>query len=134
MRIRTSPKTFYTHDLLRHQRKVAISVLQTYAEILGVIGSISASDCSTITGGQGAQYSTNGKDFPMVDFACDVWLSAKKTLESSEFEFFKRQWHDKPIDLSVQDDVFMYTLEKLGRTFLGRGMYPVSSYFAVVKK
>jgi hypothetical protein len=111
-------------------------VMEAYNAARSLMGQAGAMDFTKITGGKGAQYNPSaGQDnFRMIDFTVYVLQVVKELLDTQEMQFFEEKLQDSDLDIPVQSEEFLRMQERLGRAFMGRGLYPVRRYFAVVKK
>lgn len=132
-RNRKREKKFYRPDIKRRQRAAFATVVTAYNDVRSIVGQAGSKDYSKITGGQGAQYNTDDRFFILIDFCVDVEKVVRDVLDTHQQHFFHTQIRDKDLDLRVQSEDFMRFQEILGRTFIGRGLFPLNKYFRSLK-
>lgn len=116
------------------RRRAFLTVINQFNDIRSVLGQAGCVDYSRLSGGKGPIYATDrGKAFRLIDFTIDVRNILERNLTAEELSFVKATLYDKEIDLTVQSEAFMKLQERIGRLFIGRGLYPVSKYFNEVK-
>jgi hypothetical protein len=134
-RPRKNVKKFYTRDIRQMERSTFIHVIEAYENIKATLGNAQAIDYSRITGGQGAQFSTdNSKSLALLDFCIDVENTIKNNLTPEEHTFVLDNLAGCELPLKVETEFSMAIQEKLGRLFYARGMYPIRKYFVTVKR
>jgi hypothetical protein len=133
---RKHPKTAYTPDLRRYEREAFAAVIDAYNQIKSTLGSEQAFDYSRMNNGaQAAQYCPEKKHagFAFIDYVVDVENAIKYALSEVEAQLLLRDTVKYAEELN-KTVARMEQEEKLGRVFTGRGLFPVRSYFIVVKK
>ena len=121
----------------RHrQREAFVAVMDSFNSIRAVLGQIQAMDYSKMTEGSGAQYGTTDRTHQVIDYQVDVMSAVEASLTPAQLVFFNERLKDQDLEevLLVQDTAFMDLQEKLGRIFIARELFPVTSYFKVVKQ
>lgn len=117
------------------QRQTFAAVMDAYDNIKSVLGNAQAIDYSRMTGGQGAQFSTdNAKGLALLDYTIDVERTIKNTLNAPELKYYLDNLVGQSFPLKVDTEESMAIQEKLGRMFYARGMYPVRKYFVTIKR
>ena len=128
-------KSTYTRERHTAQRRAFYEVMNTYNQIKESMGQAQALDYARITGGMGAQYSHNDHGFRLIDFVVDVESTLAKELSPSERELIAASFFGVgDADLPVKTEEIMRLMEKGGRLFNARGLYPVREYFTVIKQ
>lgn len=134
-RERSANRVNYSREYQRQFVYACRKVVDRCNDIRSVLGQVEAFDYSRLKdSGEGAQYAPHG-GFPFLEFTVDVLNVARNVLSPQEFAFFTRHMYDNhDLDYTRCTDDEMRLQEKLGRAFMGRGLYPVSAYFRVIKR
>lgn len=124
-----------TVELRQMERYTCAQIMHTYDTIKSVMGNAQAIDYSRITEGQGPQFSTDtNKGLALLDFCIDVENTIKSVLTPEEQKFFLDNYSGHDLPIPVDTEFGMAIQEQLGRSFYGRGMYPVRKYFVTIKR
>lgn len=133
-----------TEFLRRKERAAFQVVLEAYAEIRSVCGSAQVMNLFGRTGGQNAQYSPDAGQHPfrLIDFVVDVERMLKETLTPFEYKdwltpilndlFAPEPVYPEPF--AIQNARYRRLAARVGRAFIGRGLFPPRQYFQVIKK
>ena len=100
-------------SLRRKYRRVFAEVLQSYCELRSALG------------GAG-----DARVFRLVEYKADVERAMEATLSKMELAYLQSLLRKADeLDLTRQSTAFLRISECLGKTFLGRGLWPLHNYF-----
>lgn len=131
---RKNPRVFKEREYTKLWRGAFQRVIETCNDILSVLGNIEAMDYTSLKENDGPMYAPP-RGFPLLEFTVDVKNLAEKALTPDEFGFFSRQvYGNQDLDYTYQNEAFLSMQDKLGRVFVGQGLFPPHQYFVTIKK
>lgn len=113
----------------RLYRKAFFALVEAYNQMKVTIGSAPAIDYFQSQLGK-AKYKCDISSLRCVDFVADFEKCVKDALNAEQQAFFKSHYVGKPDQSARSDNNMMLMQKELGKLFVGRRLWPLSTYFA----